>query len=74
MRGVAERSVECIISLLRRLDLLAQEEWGDFGKINSIILIPLYSFFYLNASLMFLKLLIHFFHHGFNLNSFRNNC
>ncbi len=36
MRGVAERSVECIISLLRRLDLLAQEEWGDFGKINSI--------------------------------------
>ena len=69
MRGVAERSVECIISLLRRLDLLAQEEWGDFGKINSIILI-----FYLNASLMFLKLLINFLHHGFNLNSFRNNC
>ncbi|XP_023348391.1 uncharacterized protein LOC111717110 [Eurytemora carolleeae] len=33
MRGVAERSVECIISLLRRLDLLAQEEWGDFGII-----------------------------------------
>jgi len=33
MRGVAERGVECIISLLRRLDLLAREELGDLGLI-----------------------------------------
>jgi len=34
MRGVAERGVESIISLLRRLDLLARDEWGDLGLVS----------------------------------------
>jgi len=33
MRGVSERSVECVTSLLRRLDHLGKEEWGDLGSI-----------------------------------------
>jgi len=34
MRGVSERSVECITSLLRRLDNMATEEWGDLGLLS----------------------------------------
>lgn len=33
MRGIAERSMDCIVSLLRRLDLLGQDELSNLGVI-----------------------------------------